>query len=248
MTADSHPKHCSPCYCRLSTVPTYSQYDRLLLLSFSLGWGKGRGNGEKPRLQARHVLQRHPAQEGGAARGRGNSQRRPDARTLYAQLLPRLLPHLLSASRPRLYSGASRPVSGCSFLLHQVSFRLCASVCCKLIKGLVAICRSFLRLFFFQMIHYRTSHHTIFFTWWGRRFMGGAAVVLHGSHHIVVVRLRQVMFYHGIGGLKVTVSSGSFWPFSLTGTWTCAPHIRGSSSSFRYLNGSQPTYPRQLII
>jgi hypothetical protein len=40
--------------------------------------------------------------------------------------------------------------------------------------------------------------------------MGGADVVSHGSHHIVVMRLGQVRFEHGIGGLKVTVSSGIF--------------------------------------
>jgi hypothetical protein len=42
--------------------------------------------------------------------------------------------------------------------------------------------------------------------------MSGAAVVSHGSHHIpvVVMRLGQARFYHGIGGPKVTVSSGIF--------------------------------------
>jgi hypothetical protein len=62
-------------------------------------------------------------------------------------------------------------------------------------------------------------------------FMSGAAVDVesHGSHHIVVMRLGQVRFWHGIGGLKVTVSRGIFWPFTITGTRTCVPHIRGSS-------------------
>jgi hypothetical protein len=49
------------------------------------------------------------------------------------------------------------------------------------------------------------------------------------SHHIVAMRLEQAGFQHGTGGLKVTVSSGNLWPFSPTGTRTCAPHIRGSS-------------------
>jgi hypothetical protein len=60
--------------------------------------------------------------------------------------------------------------------------------------------------------------------------MSGAAVVSDGSHDVVVIMLGQARFLHGIGGLKVTVSSGIFfWPFSLTGTRTCAPLIRGSS-------------------
>jgi hypothetical protein len=52
------------------------------------------------------------------------------------------------------------------------------------------------------MIHYRTSHHTIFYMM-KKAFRSGAAVVLHGSHHIVVMRLGQVRFLHGIGGLNV---------------------------------------------
>ncbi len=63
--------------------------------------------------------------------------------------------------------------------------------------------------------------------------------------YILVMRLRQAWFWHGTGGLKVTVSSGNFWPFSPTGTRTCAPHIRGSS---RAVSEWQPAYPRQLII
>jgi hypothetical protein len=34
---------------------------------------------------------------------------------------------------------------------------------------------------------------------------------------------------HGIGGLKVQTVAEFFWPFSPTGTRTCALHIRGSS-------------------
>jgi hypothetical protein len=56
--------------------------------------------------------------------------------------------------------------------------------------------------------------------------MSGAAEVSDGSHHVVVMRLGQARFLHGIGGLEVTVSSGIFWPFSPTGTRTCAPYIR----------------------
>jgi hypothetical protein len=57
--------------------------------------------------------------------------------------------------------------------------------------------------------------------------MSGAAEVSDGSNHVVVMRLGQARFLHGIGGLKVTVSSGIFfWPFSPTGTRTCAPHTR----------------------
>jgi hypothetical protein len=60
--------------------------------------------------------------------------------------------------------------------------------------------------------------------------MSGAAVVSDRSHHVVVMRLGKARFLHGIGGLKVTVSSGIFFlPFSPTGTRTCAPHNRGSS-------------------
>jgi hypothetical protein len=59
------------------------------------------------------------------------------------------------------------------------------------------------------------------------------------------MRLRQVGFWHGTGGLKVTVSSGNCGLFSPTGTRTCAPHIRGSS---RAVSEWQPAYPRQLII
>ncbi len=70
----------------------------------------------------------------------------------------------------------------------------------------------FLRLFFFHTIHYRTSHHTTFYMM-RQAFMSGAAVVSHGSHHIDVMRLVQARFYHGIGGLKVTVSSGIILAF-----------------------------------
>ncbi len=56
-------------------------------------------------------------------------------------------------------------------------------------------------------------------------------LVLYESHHIVVMRLGQAGFWHGTGGLKVKVSSGNLWPFSPTGTRTCAPHIRGSSGA-----------------
>jgi hypothetical protein len=43
--------------------------------------------------------------------------------------------------------------------------------------------------------------------------MSGAAVVSDGSHDVVVIRLGQARFLHGIGGLKVTVSSGIFLAF-----------------------------------
>ncbi len=42
--------------------------------------------------------------------------------------------------------------------------------------------------------------------------MSGAADVSVGSHHVVVMRLGQARF--GIGGLKVTVSSGIFFGLS----------------------------------
>jgi hypothetical protein len=44
--------------------------------------------------------------------------------------------------------------------------------------------------------------------------MSGAALVSDGSHHVVVMRLGQDRFLHGIGGLKVTVSSGIFFGLS----------------------------------
>jgi hypothetical protein len=66
--------------------------------------------------------------------------------------------------------------------------------------------------------------------WRGSATCGGAAVVSDGSHHVVVMRLGQASFLHGIGGLKVTVSRGIFWPFSLTGTRTCDPQIRSHRS------------------
>jgi hypothetical protein len=44
--------------------------------------------------------------------------------------------------------------------------------------------------------------------------MSGADVVSDGSHHVVVMRLGQARFLHGIGGLKVTVSSVIYFGLS----------------------------------
>ncbi len=62
-------------------------------------------------------------------------------------------------------------------------------------------------------------------------------VVLYKSHHIVVIRLAQAGFKHGTGGLKVTVSSGNLWPFSLIALEP-APHTSEAQVE-RYLNSSQ---------
>jgi hypothetical protein len=68
--------------------------------------------------------------------------------------------------------------------------------------------------------------------------MTGAAVVSDGSHHIVVKRLGQARFLHGIGGLKVTVSSGIFFGLSPQLGIEPAHHISEALAE-RYLNGSQ---------
>jgi hypothetical protein len=104
----------------------------------------------------------------------------------------------------------------------------------------VAICHSFLLLFFH--IRYITGHGT------------------EGSHHIVlydeagvcewkcwyytnhityidVMRLRQAEFWHGTGGLKVTVSSGNFGLSPQLGLEP-VPHTSEALVE-RYLNGSQ---------
>jgi hypothetical protein len=61
----------------------------------------------------------------------------------------------------------------------------------------------FFTFIFFHTIYYRTSHHTMFYMM-RQAFMSGAAMVSHGSHHKVVMRLGQVRFFDGIGGLKGT--------------------------------------------
>ncbi len=73
----------------------------------------------------------------------------------------------------------------------------------------------------------------------GRRFMSGAAVVSHGSHHIVVMRLGQARFQHGIGDLKVTVSS-DFFCFCLSSPLGLEPATHTAEAlADRYMNGSQ---------
>jgi hypothetical protein len=52
--------------------------------------------------------------------------------------------------------------------------------------------------------------------------MSGAADVSVGSHHVVMMRLGQARF--GIGGLKVTVSSGIFFGLSPQLRLEPAPH------------------------
>jgi hypothetical protein len=54
--------------------------------------------------------------------------------------------------------------------------------------------------------------------------MSGAAEVSDGSHHVVVMRLGQARFLHGIGGLKVTVSSEIFFGLSPQLGLEPAPH------------------------
>ncbi len=54
-----------------------------------------------------------------------------------------------------------------------------------------------------------------------------AAIIRITSHNCD--EAGQAGFWHGTGGLKVTVSNGHLWPFSPTRTRTCTPHIRGSS-------------------
>jgi hypothetical protein len=68
--------------------------------------------------------------------------------------------------------------------------------------------------------------------------MSGAAVVSDGSHHVVVMRLGQARFLHGIGGLKVTVSSGIFFGLSPQLGLEPAPHTSEALAVW-YLNGSQ---------
>ncbi len=114
-------------------------------------------------------------------------------------------------------------------------------------KCLVATCHSFLRFFIFlsdDTLQDITSHNFLYdeagvYKW------SCCGITWITSHTVVVIRLGQVRFYHGIGGLKVTVSSRIFWSFSPTGTQTCAPHIRGSS---RAVSEWYPAYLRQLII
>jgi hypothetical protein len=76
-----------------------------------------------------------------------------------------------------------------------------------------------------------SSHHTILHILYDEAGVCEWNCWYYTNHitYIVVMRLRQAGFWHGTGGLKVTVSSGNFWPFSPTGTRTCALHIRGSS-------------------
>jgi hypothetical protein len=55
--------------------------------------------------------------------------------------------------------------------------------------------------------------------------VSGIAVILRITSH----SCDEAGFWHGTGGLKVTVSSENLWPFSPSRTRTCAPHIRRSS-------------------
>jgi hypothetical protein len=80
-----------------------------------------------------------------------------------------------------------------------------------------------------------TSHNLFYMM--RQAFMSGAAVVSHGSHHIAVMRLGQVRFLHGIGGLKVTVSSEIFG-LSPQLRLEPAPHTSEALAE-RYRNGSQ---------
>ncbi len=100
-----------------------------------------------------------------------------------------------------------------------------------------------IHLHLFSFIQYiteqgRITSHTFFCTactvWWGSgrwTFMRG-----QGSHHKAVMRLGRLLFKHGAGGLKVTVSSGNFWPTSRNGTRTCDSNIRALTE--QYLNGN----------
>ncbi len=66
--------------------------------------------------------------------------------------------------------------------------------------------------------------------------MSGAAVVSDGSSQV---------FAWNRWSQGYSQQRNFFWPFSPTGTRTCAPHIRGSC---RAVSEWQPAYPRQLII
>jgi hypothetical protein len=83
---------------------------------------------------------------------------------------------------------------------------------------------------FFRTIHTEQgrSHHTQLLdeAWAGGRY---EANQWFSRDNITKLWVAWLVFKHGTGGLKVTVSSGNFWPSSPAGTRTCDPHIRGSN-------------------
>ncbi len=104
--------------------------------------------------------------------------------------------------------------------------------------------------FTFIFLSYDTLQHITSHNFYMMRqaFYEWSCCGIHGSHHIDVMRLGQARFQHGIGGLKVTVSS-EFFCFCLSSPMGLepAPHTSEALAD-RYLNGSQPAYSRQLII